>query len=111
RAVRLMTLSPYRTSAGPIYKQLKLLQFNNIRKLQISVFMFKSKNKLLPKSCLQYCPINLNQPYEMRITHHFVVPQYRTIVREQCISAVGPRLWDSLPLHLTNLASPWMFKR
>ena len=49
RAVRLMTLSPYRTSPGPIHKQLKLLQFNNIRKLQISVFMFKSKNKLLPK--------------------------------------------------------------
>ena len=47
----------------------------------------------------------------MRITHNFVVPQCRTNAREQCTSAFGPKLWDSLPLDLTNLASPWMFKR
>ena len=47
----------------------------------------------------------------MRITRNLVVPPCRTNAREQCIRAFGPKLWDSLPLDLANLASLYMFKR
>jgi len=44
RAVRIITLSPFRSSASPLYKQLLLLKFSDIRKLQIVQFMFKCQH-------------------------------------------------------------------
>ena len=70
RAVRLITRSPFRATAAPLYVQLKLLKITDIRKLQISLFMYKCKNRLLPEPCLLHCPVNLNHPYGMRCTHY-----------------------------------------
>jgi hypothetical protein len=97
RCVRLITRSPYRSSASPLFKQLRILKLMDIRKLQIALFMFKCLNALLPDSCSQYCIINLRTYYNMRNNHDFLIPNYRTYIREQCISVMGPKVWDSLP--------------
>jgi hypothetical protein len=98
--ITLITLSPFRSSASPLYKQLHILKLCDIRKLQIALFMFKCQHSLLPESCMHYCRINLQHPYYMRQTHYFVTPAFRTSIREQCISIQGPKIWDSLPASL-----------
>ena len=99
RAVRLITRSPFRASTGPLYQQLNLLQVTDIRRLQVALFMYKCKNLFLPESCLRYCSLNLCNSYNMRSSHYFITPPIRTNIREQCISVMGPRVWDSLIAH------------
>ena len=104
RAIRLITRSPFRTSTTPLFEQLKLLKITDIRRLQILLFMYKCKNKQVPVNCLNLCPLNLNHPYNMRSTNHFIVFPFRTSIREQCISTMGPRSWNSLSSDLQNIA-------
>ena len=104
RAVRIITRSPFRASATPIYKQLNLLKLGDIRQLQIVLFMYKSKNALLAESCMKYC---------MRKSQHsyFVAQPFRTSIREHSISVEGPRVWDSLPVPLQASESIEILKR
>ena len=90
RAVRLITRSPFQSSADPLFKQLRLLKLTDIRKLQIVLFMYKSKNLLLPNSCLGYCLINNRISYNMRNSQDFLTPSFRTNIREQSISIWVP---------------------
>jgi hypothetical protein len=110
RAVRIITLSPFRSSASPLYKQLLLLKFCDIRKLQIVQFMFRCQHSLLPESCLHYCRINPQQSYYMRQTHYFATESFRTTIREQCINIQGPKIWDSLPVPLLAVTNLVMLK-
>ena len=91
RAIRLITRSPFRTSATPLFVLLKLLKVTDISRLQILLFMYKCKNKQVPVNCLNLCPLNLNHPYNMRSTNHFILFPFRTSIRGQCISTMGPR--------------------
>lgn len=100
RAVRIITRSPFRATASPIYKQLNLLKLCDISKLQTVLFMYKCKHVLLPGSCINYCVINLQHPYNMRNIHYFVAQPFRTSIREHCICVQGPRVWDLLPVPL-----------
>jgi hypothetical protein len=97
RAVRLITSSPYRTSAGPLYKQLNLLKLGVIHKFQITQFMYNLKHTLVPVSCLHYCMVTIPLSYNMRSVHYFVSPSFRTNIRGQSISVLGPEVWNSLP--------------
>jgi hypothetical protein len=110
RALRLITRSPFRAATTPIFQKLKLLKIVDIRKLQVLLFMYRSKHKLLPNCCLHYCPINLVHPYSMRSTNYFLLSSYRTNVREQSVSIFGPKIWGSLPLVLQNSCSLQSFK-
>ena len=111
RAIRLITRSPFRTSATPLFVQLKLLKITDIRRLQILLFMHKCKNKQVPVNCLNFCPLNLNHPYNMRSTNHFILFPFRTSIREQCISTMGPRTWNFLLSGLQDISSFFSFKR
>jgi hypothetical protein len=111
RAVRLITRSPFRATTTPLYAQLKLLKIADIRKLHILLFMYKCKHKILPEPCLQLCPVNTVIPYSIRYTHYFVVPTFRTSLREQNISTLGPRFWDTISSDFQNLTSIDLFKR
>ena len=47
----------------------------------------------------------------MRQTHYFVTPASRTVIREQCISIQGPKIWDSLPSTMVTETNPVTLKR
>jgi hypothetical protein len=59
--------------------------------------MYKCKNALLPASCMHYCIVHAQNPYNMRSNYDFASPSYRTNIREQSIGVLGPRVWESLP--------------
>ena len=71
RAIRIITHSPFRLSSSPLYKELHLLKFCDIYKMQVILFMYKCKNSFLPDSCMHYCLRNFNSFYNMRINHDF----------------------------------------
>ena len=73
--------------------------------------MYKCKNALLPASCMHYCITHVHNPYNMRSNHDFVTPLYRTNIREQSISALGPKVWESLPIALHVCESFDILKR
>ena len=59
RIVRILSLSKYNSHTEPIFKTLKLLNVNDIIKLQELKFYYKYENKLLPHY-LQSLPFQLN---------------------------------------------------
>ena len=98
RTVRLTASCAYRTSAGhTLCKQLNLLKFGDIHKFQITQFMYNLKHTLVPVSCLHYCMVTIPLSYNMRSVHYFVSPSFRTNIRGQSISVLGPEVWNSLP--------------
>ena len=111
RAVRIVTGSPYRASSSPLYKQLNLLKFIDIHKLQITQFMYKIRHTLLPEPCLQYCQINMQHTYNIRHFRYFASQPFRTNIRGQCISVLGPKVWNSLPLYVQECISIDNLKR
>ena len=110
RAVRLVTRSPYRCSANPLYKQLNLLKTVDIHLLQTAVFMYKYKNGLLPISCMTYCTVNLHRVHDTRINNYYIFKQFRTTIRERSISIFGPKVWCSLPAGAQESESVEIFK-
>ena len=110
RAVRLVTRSPYRCSANPLYKQLNLLKTVDIHLLQTAVFMYKYKNGLLPISCMTYCTVNLHRVHDTRINNYLIFKQFRTTIRERSISIFGPKVWCSLPAGAQESESVEIFK-
>ena len=60
---------------------------------------------------MRLCPVNVICPYRIRHSHYFVLPAFRTFIREQSISIVGPRFWDTVSNDFQNLTSLDLFKR
>jgi hypothetical protein len=110
RSLRLITQSPYRSSASPLYKRLNILKLSDIYRLQISMFMFRVRESQLPSSCMRYCPLNSHSHYGMRVINMFVMPAFRTNIRERCISVTGPRTWNSLPVAFKSSVSLFAHK-
>lgn len=111
RAARIITGSPYRASSSPLYKQLNLLKLVDIRKYQIIQFMYKLKNAILPAPCMQYCRITVPHAHNIRNVRYFVSQPFRTNIRGQCISVLGPKMWDSLPAYVQDCNTFMNFKR
>ena len=111
RAIRLITHSPFRSSSSPIFKRLNILKIADIRKLNIATFMFETRNSNLPRCCLSYCQLNSNFHYGIRNICDFVMPAFRTKIREQTISVLGPRIWSSLPSDIRSSVSSFCFKK
>lgn len=111
RAVRLITRSPYRSSSSPIFKRLNILKLVDICRLQIALFMFRTRESTLPSCCLLLCPLNENNCYGIRNMHEFVMPAFRTKCREKSISVSGPRLWSLLPNDLRSSISLFVLRK
>ncbi len=58
-----------------------------------------------------YCLINNRISYDMRNNQDFVIPSFRTNIREQCVSVMGPRVWQLIPNALRSSESLAILKR
>ncbi|MFM9988300.1 RNA-directed DNA polymerase [Flavobacterium sp.] len=112
RALRLITLSTFRSPSNPLFVSLKLLKLFDINIYQNAQFMFKVKHCLLPVSCLRYVSVtDSKRYYETRNVHFFSMVGFRTVIRENGISIRGPRIWDSLTKEIQESNSLVSFKR
>ena len=93
-----------------LFKNLKILNFEDIYKLQIGKFMYQYKSGLLPYSFnnmfLVTCQVH---SYGNRSSELFYLPQYRTNIRKFSISLQGPKFFNSLSFEIRNAISTTSF--
>ena len=106
--VKIMTKSSfYKTKLKPLYLKLKLLNMSNITKLETIKFMYKLRNKLLPK-CLQNFfeqPAKLHS-HSTRFAsgNNYSINRFNKSKSQCSIRYQGPVLWNDLPTKIKYCA-------
>lgn len=108
KAVRILTYSPPLTHSLPLFKKLNLLTIYDIFKYQVSCFIYKHINNLLPQPIASFFNLNLEthhyftrQRHNLHVTFH----KYSFTLRSQ-----GPKIWNSIPLDLRNSLKNFNYK-
>ena len=111
RIIRIITKSKFDAHTEPIFKQNKLLDINNIFKLQAGLFMFSLHNRVLSKQFQSLFQTNSSiHSYQTRQAKHYRIPYIRTNIRKFTIVYHGPKFWNSLPIQLKQNSSHNSFK-
>jgi len=112
RAVRIINKSHYLSHTDPIFKKYSLLKLCDIYSYFCIMFVYKYKFRLLPQVCnffLTYANQN-EQFYKFRAVDDFIIPRYRTSLRERCVTVRGPKKWNLLSADIRNCDSLLAFK-
>ena len=112
RAVRLMTFSNYRAHSNPLFSKLKILKISEIYKMQLAIYMYRSKLNDIPNSKIDNSSFFnfVNTSHDTRFASRMHIPYYRTNVRKFNIKCAGPILWNQLALYITDANSIFLFK-
>ena len=110
RAIRIITNSYFRASAGPLFHRLNLLRITDIHKFQTLIFMYQAKHNILPHSCMRYFVVNLKNTYNMRCISYFKLSAYRTNIRKNSIGIKGPEMWTTIPVVIQDSVTISVFK-
>ena len=98
RAVRIVSHSKFRAPTNSIFKDLNILKLTDIHKMQMSLFVYKHLNALLPYCCVHHIQIaTLSYPHSLCKKLLFKNTFCRTLVREKYIGITAAQIWDSLP--------------
>lgn len=112
RVVRLITKSDYRAPSRPLLMKMKILDIFSIYSLQASSFMYLYHNNKLP---LSFCDVFQTgrqiHSYSTRNSESYRYHFCRTNFKKFSILYQGPRIWNSLPLHIKTASSFQSFKQ
>ena len=112
KAIRLISKSSYNSHSAPLFHKLNVLSLSDICQLQTGMFMYKCKNRLLPRYITDLFPINASiHSYQTRSSNDFHFPKIRTSYAKSTLFFTGPKLWSSLPNEIKNSVSLQSFKR
>jgi len=112
KAMRIITNSPWRTHAMPIFNKLRVLTIYEINKLQTACFMFKVNKKLLPSYFNNMFATNSSvHGYSTRQSSDLHMTYCRTKTRQLSIAIYGPKIWNNLDVKLKSCGTPQIFKR
>ena len=93
-----------------LFKNLKILNFEDIYKLQIGKFMYQHKSSLLPYSFNNMFLVTRQvHSYGTISSELFYLPQCRTNIRKFSISFQGPKFFNSLSFEIRNAISTASF--
>ena len=94
-----------------MFKQFKILKFDDIYKFQILKFMFLFKNKVLPDLFKEMFSLRSEvHSYNTRNSNSFHTFSCRTNVRKFSIRFQGPLLFNQLDSDIKNAGSISLFK-
>lgn len=104
KIIRCLTFSTLRTPSKPLFFTLKLLPFNLIYKLNISILMYKIQNNLITGS-YNITPINQTHNYPTRLAqnNNFYQTYNRTTIGQTTSSAQGLKIWREIPSNIKSL--------
>ena len=110
RVVRRMSRSAFDAHTDTLFKNLKILNFENSCKLQVGKFMYQYKSGLLPYSFNNmFLATRQVHSYGTRSSELFYLPQCRTNIRKFSISFQGPKFFNSLSFEIRNAISTASF--
>ena len=89
RMVRNITHSDFLAHSEPLFKQLKLLNFDSIRKYALAQYMYKNRHTVLP-------PLLPTHQYMTRNRDRIRLPERNTVLFEKSFLYQGPNLWNEL---------------
>ena len=111
KAIRLVCNMGYRDHTTSLFKNLKVLKFEDIVKHKVCMLLFKTKRGLLPRNIQCLFTLNTNNKYCTRQCNYFKVKFARTSIKSSCVSISGVKLWNSLCNDLLNCNLLCVFKK
>ena len=106
RIIRILNTSKFDAHTDPICRDLHLLKFHDICKLQMEQFVFSCKNKLVPKYFNHMFVFSSQPPnYNTRNRKSLRIPFCRTKLRQFSTQYQGSKFYNSLPDEIINTAS------
>jgi len=112
RAVRNICNVSKMTHAAPLFKKLGILKINDIYTQQVSQFMYKFNQDLLPENFQKYFSKNSTvHHHNTRSADNLHLSFSHTTLRLQCIKNAGPRIWNALPDDLKTSCSLNVFSK
>ena len=111
-AIRIVANVGYRDHTSPLFKELKILPFDQLCKYEASKFMHNFINRKLPLSFAETWILNRDRIIgrELRNANDLYVPahNYATLLRMQLFNF--PRIWNDLPIAKNNPSLPSFLK-
>ena len=103
KIVRIISSSDYMAHTEPILKSLNLLKLTDVYNMQVAKFVFKHVTGCLSPSLnnifTETGNINLYATRQV-IGHKLIVPKVRTSLSAKCITTMGPKIWNIIPVNL-----------
>src|SRR6218665_861649 len=88
------------------------LNIEQIKKIEISEFMFRFNQGLLPKAFSTYfMMVSDIHTHLARSAKDYRVTFSRTNIRSFSIKTTGPNIWNDLPSHLRDASNIYSFKK
>ena len=111
KAVKLALGLPLLYPSVQLFHTASILSFSNINLLQVSMFMYRFHNDMLPSFFKRFFTYNYDiHQHNLRNLHNFALPPTRTNYMKFSIQYHGPIVWNALPKKLKSLNSIQMFK-
>ena len=96
RIVRIISKVKFDSHTNPLYKELNILKFYDICKLQMGQFLFPWENNSLPNYFNDMFILNAQLPgLKRRNVENFRIPYCRTKLRQFSLQFQGPKLFNS----------------
>jgi len=103
RVIRIINYSKYDAHTNPIFKDLNILKFTDICRLQTGQFMFSHAHDLLPIKFLNmFVLMGEVHGYNTRNHDNYQIPLFRTRIRQFSIKYEGPKFYNSLSWDVKN---------
>ena len=112
KAIWLISKAHFIAHTDPLFKDLKLLNLDNINKYQQNVFMYKYANKQLPSKFQALFTFSYNgHNYNTRTSTNIHLPTHRTRLFQHTIRYTGAKNGNTLPQLIRHSPSLGLFKR
>ena len=109
KLLRIMLKQRRDAPSNPLFKQLKMLKLDDVIKVNLAIFVFKTINNLVSTS-IQF-NARFVGPYNLRYVPPLNVPFVRNRQAQMFIPVRGATLWNSLPENIRNSQSLFSFKK
>ena len=112
KAVRICTGSHHRSHSAPLFKQLNILQFQDLYSYHTAILGFFYFKNLLPLHIMQMFNINSSiHHYETRRNHDFHLFKVNSSFTQRSIRFSFPVVWNSLPNNIKSCQTLRLFKK
>ena len=110
RIIRIINKSKYDAHTDPIFRDLHVLKFHDICKIQTGQFVFSCLSKRLPNKFNEMFNTCNTHDYNTRSSESQIkVPFCRTKLRQFSVCYQGSKFYNSLPINITNSGSLALF--
>jgi len=111
RIVRLITFSEFYAHSAPLFRQLGILELNNLCKLHSCLFIFDLKHKHLAHDISHYFDQQLHRyPTKASSDGNLSIPKTNLSITQHNIKFSTVKHWNSLPAYLKNTHNRTHFK-